>query len=618
MLLCGVVVVSVQPFNFGHGFAAGAATPQTPSSSSPTPTSGAATAGTATETATVAPTPPPPPLPTPITTLTSSPIPTTEPSATSTSNPTPIEEPTPPQHYVVFIVVDGAKPAYFNSPNLPNLNALATHGVVYDRAWVGQMESTTPGVHVTYGTGTLPRENGFAGFGWVTPDTHQRVDFRSLLANGQIDPVLKALPVPGVAERLHQFIPGAVSVAGSGHKDYATVGLGGGYADYEIYGKFGKYVYRPVFMHTPPPLSPAEFQKLTLKLPLAPGAEDAWAFDYASAVARQVHPRLLMLNLPEADIQGHWVGPDDRTLFASLMQNIDRGLGRLEATYRALGILDRTDFIITADHGMMESRPVPGWSRAAAAAVAAHTQILRAGDGPIWLADPSKAKAVATGILKLNLPQVEGVYYRSQLGPQYHFIRVSPASWTAGARVQGAFQRLLDTAAGVNGADVWVLFRENYTVIPRNVSGVWKGTHGGATWRVQHVPLIMSGPGIRAGIHSKFPARAIDIAPTIERLLGLPPIQRDGVILADAFSDQLPGEDARQQAATAQLIADVGAIQAQSNADVKAEPKFAWHPAGMPCRRSDPACWSPPHYLKLTGAGSASLDPQSLISAYDG
>jgi arylsulfatase A-like enzyme len=85
---------------------------------------------------------------------------------------------------------------------------------------------------------------------------------------------------------------------------------------------------------------------------------------------------------------------------------------------------------------------------------------------------------------------------------------------------------------------------------------------------VQHVPLIISGPGVRRGAHSNFAARAIDIAPTIERLLGLPAIHRDGVILADALVNPSKYEVAPQRAIAPELNAEVAGLQQQSQIDV--------------------------------------------------
>jgi hypothetical protein len=217
----------------------------------------------------------------------------------------------------------------------------------------------------------------------------------------------------------------------------------------------------------------------------------------------------------------------------------------------------------------MESRPARNWNVVKQAATDVGAKLARAdgAGGAIWLQDPSQAKAVADRLVALHLSHVMAVFYRSRPGNDYSFVQASPMSWLVSPQEGAALKSLVDTTAGQNGADLWVLYRENYTVLATNVTGTWKGTHGGATWKVQHVPLIMSGPGIRRGVHSRFPARAIDIAPTIERLLGLPPIHRDGVILADAFVSPASYEVKPQKAIAPPLEANVHAMQAQSRWD---------------------------------------------------
>jgi hypothetical protein len=464
------------------------------------------------------------------------------------------------------------------------------HGVVYNQAWDGELNSSTPDVHVTLGTGTLPKQNGFMGFGWADPVSRRVIDFRTLLAHHEIDPVLKALPEPSIATRLHELIPGARSIAASGHKDYAAVGLGGGTADYELYGKFTTKAFVPTFMHNPPPLTAKERASLIVKRPLARGSEDSWAFKYVTMVAAHVRPRLLMLNVPETDTWGHWFGPNDRQLFTKLMQNVDKGIGDIEATYRKLGILSKTDFIITADHGMMQSIPSHNWRQIQVAAAGSAQHVARADgeSGAIWLEDPTQAQAAAERVVALHPAHVEAVFYRSHTGNNFEYVQASPDGWVIKPSVDAAYKTLVDSTAGIDGPDVWVLFRENYTVVPKNVAGTWKGTHGGSSWRVQHVPLIISGTGIHQGIHSDFPARSIDIAPTVERLLGLPAIQSDGVILGDAFINASKYELAPENAIAPQLETEVKALQAQSAYDVKTQhvwpspppPLSSCHPKG--------------------------------------
>jgi predicted AlkP superfamily pyrophosphatase or phosphodiesterase len=554
----------------------------------PTDTETPTVTPTATDTAVPTPTRLPTSTAIPTQTSTLPPSPTVTLTRTGTALPaTPIPEPAFPQHHVVLIVIDAGRPQDLTQWKLPHIQALMKSGTVYDRAYVGQLLSSTPGVHVTFGTGTLPRENGFLGFGWAAPDSRKQEDFRTLLADGQVETVLRHLPEPSVAARLHQFFPGAIAVAASGHKDYATVGLGGGSADYELYGKYTKTNFVPTFLpgHTPPALTAAERKSLMLPPKLKPGQEDAWAFRYATIVARHVKPRLLMMNLPEMDTWGHWDGPDDQAVFHMLMLNIDRGIGQLEDTYRQLGILNNTDFIITADHAMMESKGAKDWNSVFTAASAIKVGIARADEeaGGIWLQDPTQAKAMADQMVKEHPAHMEAIFYRSAPGNDYHYILDSPASWLLNQHVVTALQHLVDTTAGQDGPDVWALYHENYTVVSRNVAGTWKGTHGGATWKVQHVPLVISGPGVRKGVTSHFAARAIDIAPTMERLLGLPSYRRDGIVLADALLSPTETETRAQKAIAPIIGADVTALRQQTFFDDSG--KINW-----PTVRKRPPC----------------------------
>jgi arylsulfatase A-like enzyme len=83
------------------------------------------------------------------------------------------------------------------------------------------------------------------------------------------------------------------------------------------------------------------------------------------------------------------------------------------------------------------------------------------------------------------------------------------------------------------------------------------------------VPLIIAGPGVRAGHVSHFPARLVDLAPTVLRLLGVPYPQLDGVALADAFTDPLPKEKAAQAAVARYLIPVAETLRRQSHLEVR-------------------------------------------------
>ena len=77
----------------------------------------------------------------------------------------------PAAQYLVLIVMDGFRPDHRELAPMPALDALARSGTVYDRAWVGQLESETPASHATLSTGAMPRNHRIIGFEWRDPST---------------------------------------------------------------------------------------------------------------------------------------------------------------------------------------------------------------------------------------------------------------------------------------------------------------------------------------------------------------------------------------------------------------------------------------------------------------
>ena len=58
------------------------------------------------------------------------------------------------------------------------------------------------------------------------------------------------------------------------------------------------------------------------------------------------------------------------------------------------------------------------------------------------------------------------------------------------------------------------------------------------------VPLVARGPGLPAGLVVSDPVALIDVAPTVTRLLGVPPLDGDGIDLSPAFAGRaLPARD---------------------------------------------------------------------------
>jgi predicted AlkP superfamily pyrophosphatase or phosphodiesterase len=104
------------------------------------------------------------------------------------------------------------------------------------------------------------------------------------------------------------------------------------------------------------------------------------------------------------------------------------------------------------------------------------------------------------------------------------------------------------------GVEQWKVGAENH----------WLGGHPGPGWEDQHIPFVIAGAGIKHGIRSSYPARLVDIAPTVERLLGLRPSPSDGIVLADSLIGAGTNAARKQQALGIRLSPMVRALQERS------------------------------------------------------
>jgi hypothetical protein len=76
--------------------------------------------------------------------------------------------------------------------------------------------------------------------------------------------------------------------------------------------------------------------------------------------------------------------------------------------------------------------------------------------------------------------------------------------------------------------------------------------------------LIIEGPNIKQAYRSVYPARLVDIAPTLEVLLGAKPQGQDGMPLADAMVHAPQGLLDAQNNASIPLIDDVSALEREA------------------------------------------------------
>lgn len=475
----------------------------------------------------------------------------------------------PPDRYVVVLISDGARYDQWDLTQMPNLAALARRGTTFTQATVGQLPSITESSHATLGTGVYPYRHSILGDYWRIPGQNKLTPdllSASLDRTGYIEKLIQQQKVPTLAGIVHRRFPQGKVITMSGHKVYAATAMGTG-ADFTAFGMYNaKGQFAPATTPSQAPdASILGLKSLALKsYPRAAGVEDHWTTQLAGKMVKRYRPRLLMINYPEIDNAGHTYGTDPRYI-SPIMQALDKDIGQLESAYKKLGILSKTDFIITSDHGMVPAAHTIDINRIESVIKSAGGKYLAVGHGdycPIWLTNTDKTPAVAQALANANMAYVRAVYRKDARG-QY-VLASSPSDLAGDAGLQQAYSDLLATYDNASSPDIVLLYDENtITMTPTFVKVGRKGDHEGATWGAQHIGLFMAGPGIKQAAASSYPARLVDIPATIAALFTAHPGHLDGVPLTDALTSPHGWMTAASRAVEPQRVADTNALAGQ-------------------------------------------------------
>lgn len=488
----------------------------------------------------------------------------------------------PAAKYAVVLVLDGARPGYFNLTPMPNLRRLASQGVTYKQAFVGQMIANTPPSHATIGSGVFPRRHGVMGFWWEDSRTGTltRPTDTGAVERGALEDVMRRYGAPSIAASVKAVYPKARIVTSSGHKCYAADAMGTASADYILCALIyhDRWVAQAVGTHRPPsgainnsgfdvpiPDPHSGFAPAVEQWKL--GEENDWTTRYSLWAFRRVHyPRVLMVNLPETDVTGHFA-VNRNAVEGILMRHFDRELGQIVRAYKRAGIYKQTVFVITADHGMTHVKErVPFSIYDEAIRLAGATKVYLEADtgASVGIKEPEKAKQVALNVALLGGSDIEATFYKTYTGGGWEY-RLAAKSPSVTAALERTYLSLVNTSACRDGADVIAVYPPHVTTGDRPVGPYhWVGGHLGPQWDEQHIPLLIAGAGVRHATHSDYPARLVDIAPTLEHLLGGRRTRTDGMVLGDALATG-PGRYAtRQKARAAWLLARVHLLESRS------------------------------------------------------
>jgi predicted AlkP superfamily pyrophosphatase or phosphodiesterase len=471
-----------------------------------------------------------------------------------------------PSSYAVIVVVDGARADSWDLSKMPHVAALARAGTAYSNAWVGQLPSVTEASHATIGTGVFPRRHTILGDTWRVPNSnHMSPNLLdgNLDRTGYIGKTIRQTNSPSLAATIHAAYRNSVVVALSGHKIYAADAMGAGRADFVAFGgknQKGQFVPQAMPGHTPDPSILSARSLVLPSYPRKPGLEDGWTIQLAEKFLTRYHPKVLMINLPEIDVIGHAAGTG-KTVMQPLMQQVDQEVGQLVAAYKKAGLFSQTDFLLTSDHGMIPAAHTVLSSRLYQIIEAAGGQPLYVGHGDyatVWLKNQARTPQVAAGLARAHIPYVRAVYQKASNG-KYIPAAGSP---TLSPALDTAYTDLLSTFAGPESPDVVLLYDNNTITMTSGFLKIGrKGDHEGANWGSQHIAFFLSGPGVKSGYTSPYPARLVDIAPTIETLLGTHPHHQDGVVLADSMVNPPAWAQPKQSRMTASLTADMLAVK---------------------------------------------------------
>lgn len=238
----------------------------------------------------------------------------------------------------------------------------------------------------------------------------------------------------------------------------------------------------------------------------------------ALELGRRGPPDYLALGLSSTDRVGHDYGPWSREQLANLV-GLDRELGAFFQFLDERVGRDRYVVVLTSDHGVL---PLPEYLEE----LGEFGVRLPAGVGPAFRqAADEVGLAPPRGGGAPGGEGSEAAQVRERLARA-----LEELEWVAGAMP-------LELLAGEAPADSFVVLYRNsfhprrlttnmarYGVEVRPHEGVLSGstgtTHGQPYLHDRRVPLVVSGGGIGAG-RSDEPARTVDIAPTLARILGI-------------------------------------------------------------------------------------------------
>jgi arylsulfatase A-like enzyme len=417
----------------------------------------------------------------------------------------------PEKHTQLVIVVDGLRPDQVTPQVMPRLFRLGQRGIVF-----GAHHSVFPTVTrvnaSSFVTGTYPETHGLLGNTIYVPsvdparglDTGERENLeRVARAEGRL---LTAPTLGELLQRSGMKLLG-ISSGSTGSSFLLNHTVSGGaviHTEYTLPAALAAEVASalgPVPAHATP--NDGQNQR----------AVDA----YLKVGLDRIRPDVTLMWLNDPDGTAHENGVGAPLTLTSL-RLVDHAIGRIEDTLKDKGLLDRTNILVTSDHGFSKhtggftlesfvepfAKPMPDGSKDIVVA-----------EGAIYLRGPKDPARIAAIVAALQRrPEVGAIFTRPARTGSFEggvpgTLSFDLARWN--------HPRSGDILASANwsaaqGADGFA-----GTTTQGGVAG-----HGSSSPFDIHNTLIAAGPDFREHATSDAPTSNVDLAPTLLRLLGLP------------------------------------------------------------------------------------------------
>lgn len=426
----------------------------------------------------------------------------------------------------LLMVWDGLRPDMITERIAPNLNRLAAAGVRFTNSHA-VVPTVTRANSASIATGAYPAGHGIPGNTFYAP----LLDATRALATSDAAQLRLLQQARGGRLLGRKTLADRIARAGGRSAVVSTGSTGSALLQHPNVAACSDLLLNPDIW------SGISREAVEARIgPMPPGTlpnteQNAWITRAITAIVLpEVQPRLIAFWHCDPDRTQHDRGIGHPETLRSL-RDADENLGTLLRALEQYDLRDRTDVIVTSDHGFSTITGhvdiVADLVRAGLKESAASTDVVVTG-GAIYL--PAGDSSRSHRIVEL-LQTTEGI------GPIFCNMRR--------ARLDGAGALPLD-AIGVDGdLASEIVFSHDWSDA-ENVHGyagsAWSGpttkaaTHGSISpWDVRN-SLVAAGPSFKRGLVSDLPAGNIDITPTLMQTLGLAPdADLDGRVLEEAL-----------------------------------------------------------------------------------